>query len=147
MIASHATLLFASYVAFFMAVVSGAVFLVQERRLKLKDPSVLAHPTISLELLDRINLLAVVVGFSLFSLGALEGHWIARQTWGTFISGDPKEIASFLTWGAYATVLLLRMTAGLKGRRVVFMSVMSFLLVLFTFVGVNYFIGGRHVFF
>lgn len=147
MIASHATLLFASYAAFFVALVAGGAFLLQEGRLKRKDPGVLVGPAVSLELLDRVNLLAVVAGFGLFSLGITQGYLLARQSWGAFLTTDPKVVFSFLTWGSYAAVLFLRLTAGLKGRRVVAISMMAFLLVLFTFVGVNYFVGGRHVFF
>ena len=147
MIAAHAFVIFASYGAFFLALITGMLFLVQERRLKLKDPRILAAPSIPLEVLDRVNLYAVVSGFLLFSMGMLEGSRLARVRWGAYFSGDPKELWSLITWTAYAVVLGLRLTAGLRGRRVVFMSVMSFLLVIFTFVGVNYLVGGRHVFF
>jgi len=143
----HALVIFTSYVAFFMALMTGVVFLVQERRLKRKDPRILSAPTVPLELLDRLNLCAVVTGFSLFTIGMLQGSHLARVEWGSYFSGDPKEFWSLVTWVAYALVLGLRLTAGLKGRRVIFMSVMSFLLVIFTFVGVNYLVGGRHVFF
>lgn len=148
MITVHAAVLFASYVAFLLAVATGVVFLIQERQLKRKELRVLSSGyTIPLELLDGVNLWAVVVGFGLFTLGMVQGWFLARANWGAFFTADPKEVFSLLTWGAYAVVLGLRVRAGLKGRRVVLMSVMSFLLVLFTFVGVNYLLGGRHVFF
>ena len=146
-IASHATVFFLSYLAFFVAVVSGLLFLVEEEGLKRKDPRILRSKAISLEALDRANLWAVVIGFSLFSAGMFEGHLLARTNWGAFWTGDPKEIWSLLTWGAYASLLGLRVTLGLRGRRLVILSLMSFLLVMFTFVGVNYWIGGKHVFF
>ena len=147
MIAAHALILFVSYGAFFLALLTGTLFLVQERRLKLKDPRILTAPSIPLEVLDHVNLYAVVIGFILFSVGMLEGSRLARVEWGSYFNGDPKELWSLVTWAAYAVVLGLRLSVGLRGRRVVFMSVMSFLLVLFTFVGVNYWVGGRHVFF
>ena len=147
MIAAHAFIIFVSYGAFFLALVTGMLFLLQERRLKQKDPRILTAPSIPLEVLDHVNLYAVVTGFVLFSVGMLQGSRLARLEWGAYFSGDPKELWSLITWIAYAVVLGLRLTAGLRGRRVVFMSVMSFLLVMFTFVGVNYFVGGKHVFF
>ena len=146
MIAFHAAVLFASYIAFFLAVVTGVLFLVQERWLKRKDPRVL-RIGLPLEVLDRVNLWSVVIGFSLFASGMIQGLFLARTEWGTFWNGDPKEVWSLLTLGAYAVILGLRASAGLRGRRVVLLSVMSFLLVLFTFVGVNFLSGGRHVFF
>ncbi len=147
MIALHAVVIFVGYAAFFLAVVTGILFLIQEHRLKRKDPKALRFGPIPLEMLDRMNWLSVVVGFSLFSLGMVYGLFLARSQWGAFWVGDPKEVWSFVTWGAYGGVLGLRLSAGLRGRRVVWMSVMSFLLVIFTFVGVNYLVGGRHVFF
>lgn len=147
MIGLHAGVIFTSYLAFFLAVVSGLAFLVQERRLKRKDPRFLASSTLPLELLDRINLCAVVAGFLLFTAGMVGGYFLARKEWGAFFNGDPKEMSSLFTWIAYAAVLALRLSVGLRGRRVVFMSVLSFGMVLFTLVGVNYWLGGRHVFF
>lgn len=146
MIALHAAVLFASYAAFFLAVVTGVLFLVQERWLRRKDPRILSAG-IPLELLDRLNLWAVGMGLALFGAGMAQGLFLARRTWGSFLSGDPKEIWSGLTLAAYALVLGLRVTARLRGRRLVWMSVASFALVIVTFVGVNLFIGGRHVFF
>lgn len=140
MIESHAVILFASYLAFLVAVVSGLLFLVQERRLKRKDPRVLRASVISLELLDRMNLFSVVAGFLLFTLGMGQGAFLAHREWGSYFSGDPKVLASVFTWAAYAAVVGLRLKVGLRGRRVVFVSIVSFGLVLFTF-------GSRHVFF
>ena len=149
MITLHALVIFVSYAAFFCAVVTGVLFLIEEQWLKRKDPRILRGFGLPLEFLDRVNRWAVIVGFSLFSVGMLEGLFLARANWGSFWNGDPKEVWSLLTWGAYAGVLSLRLTAGLRGRRVVLMSVMSFLLVMFTFVGVNFLIGSgsRHIFF
>jgi len=147
MIALHAAVILSGYLFFFVAVVTGVAFLIEEGRIKAKDPFVFHSFALPLELLDRMNLIAVVVGFILFSLGMVPGLLLARKTWGAFWTGDPKEVWSFLTLGAYTAVLILRLTVGLKGRRVVFLSVMSFLLVIFTFAGVNFLIGSRHAFF
>lgn len=147
MIGLHAGIIFTSYLVFFLAVVSGLLFLIQERRLKRKDPRFLSSSVLPLELLDRINLYMVVAGFLLFTFGMVGGWFLARKEWGAYFSGDPKVMASLFTWIAYAAVLALRLSVGLRGRRVVFMSVLSFGMVLFTFVGVNYWLGGRHVFF
>ena len=147
MIAIHALILFFSYGAFFVALLTGLLFLVQERRIKRKDPRILQAHRLPLELLDRINLYAVVAGFALFSVGMLQGSRLARLEWGSYFNGDPKELWSLITWAAYAGVLALRLSRGLRGRRVVFMSVLSFMLVLFTFIGVNHLVASRHSFF
>lgn len=147
MIFSHAFIIFTSYAAFALALLTGVLFLAQESRLKRKDPTLLASRVVPLEMLDRINLYAVVAGFTLFSAGMLTGSRLARLEWGSYFNGDPKELWSLITWGAYAAVLALRLTRmASRGRRVVFLSVMSFALLAFTFLGVNYFTGTRHAF-
>ena len=146
MIFSHAFIIFASYAAFAIALLTGLLFLVQESRLKRKDPRVLSSQIVPLELLDRINLYAVVAGFSLFSFGMIFGYRLAKLEWGAYFNADPKEFWSLVTWAAYAAVLGLRLTRGLRGRRVVFLSVMSFALLAFTALGVNYLTATRHPF-
>lgn len=146
MIASHAFILYASYGAFFLALLTGLLFLVQERQLKRKDPRLLNARQLPLEFLDRVNLYAVVAGFTLFSIGMLQGSRLARLEWGAYFNGDPKEFWSLITWAAYAAVLVLRLTRGLRGRRVVFMSVLSFALVMVTCIGAGYFMESRHIF-
>lgn len=143
MIATHIVVLFASYIAFLLAVVTGVAFLVQDWALKRKNPAVLAGWVIPLELLDRANVAFVVAGFILFSVGVIQGHLLARSEWGRFFTGDPKERWSLFTWAAYAVVLAVRLKLGLRGRRVIVLSVMSFLLVLFTFVGVHHVLADR----
>lgn len=146
MIVSHAFIIFASYAAFALALLTGVLFLAQESRLKRKDPRILSASMLPLELLDRVNLYAVVAGFALFSIGMITGSRLARLEWGSYFNGDPKELWSLITWAAYAAVLALRLSRGLRGRRVVFLSVMSFALLAFTFLGVNYLTATRHTF-
>jgi ABC-type transport system involved in cytochrome c biogenesis permease subunit len=143
MIATHIVILFASYIAFCLAVLTGLAFLLQDSGLKRKDPAVLGGRAISLELLDRMNLAFVVAGFVLFSVGVIQGQLLARAEWGRFFTGDPRVHWSLITWTAYAAVLAVRLKLGLRGRRVVVLSVMAFLLVLFTFAGVNHVLAGR----
>lgn len=143
----HAIILFVSYLAFLLAVLTGVLFLIQERRLKTKDPGILAVGALPQEVLDRVNLWSVVIGFVLFSFGMVQAHLLAEKAWGAYFTGDPIEVWTLITWAAYAAVLGLRLTLGLKGRRVVWMSVASFGLVVFTFVGVDFLVKSRHVIF
>ena len=147
MITIHAALLFLSYAAFFVALISGIAFLNQEQRLKHKDPRLMRGGLLSLEAWDKINWTSVVAGFALFSVGIIQSLALAHREWGSFFNADPIELCALGTWAAYAIVLVLRLKVGLKGRRVVFLSVMAFGLVLFTLVGLSYMSGTRHTLF
>ncbi|PIQ82080.1 MAG: hypothetical protein COV76_05535 [Candidatus Omnitrophica bacterium CG11_big_fil_rev_8_21_14_0_20_64_10] len=140
----HGLFFLGSAACFLAAGLTGLLFLVQEGRIKRKDPRALRGLSLPLEGLDRLNWLAVVAGFVLFSFGMIQGHRLAGLAWGAPFSGDPIEVWSWITWAAYGLVLILRLTAGLKGRRVVFLSVVSFLLVLLTIGGVNHLAQTRH---
>ncbi len=147
MITLHAAILFLSYAAFFVALISGIAFLKQEQRLKHKDPKLVGARILPLEAWDRINWTSVVAGFILYSIGMVQSLGLAHKEWGAFFNADPVELCALGTWVSYAAVLVLRLKVGLKGRRVIFLSVMSFGLVLFTLFALSYMSGTRHTLF
>jgi len=59
-------------------------------------------------------------------------------------SWDPKEVWSAITWVLYAALLHQRLTVGWRGRRAAIMAVIGFVVILFTFFGVNFFLKGHH---
>ncbi len=140
----HTGLALASYAAFLLACVSAVAYLWQERRLKAKDPRLVVETAPSLEALDRLNYWAVVAGFLLFTAGVALGMRLAIRTWDAL--WDPKFLVALATWGLYATLVYLRATSTLRGRRVALLSLLGFLLVVFLFIGVNFFLPSRHAY-
>lgn len=140
----HIGLALAGDAAFLAAGASGAVYLYQERQLKAKNPAFLRRGSSSLETLDRMNLAALWIGFVLFTLGVLDGAWLARGRLGWT---DPKTVFTLATWGVYAVLLGVRTTALSRGPKIAAMSVLGVLLVGFTFIGVNTLLQSRHAFF
>ena len=134
---AHIICSFLSYLAFLVACVSGMLFLVQERQLKAKHIGRLFHSIPSLAVLDRINWVAIAVGFALFTLGLLCGVARRRVTSGRWISWDPKEELAYVTWLAYAVLLVVRWMSTLRGRKVALLSILGFSLVLFTLLGIR----------
>ena len=86
---AHAVCALLSYVAFLIAFVSGVLFLLQEAQLKRKQMGVLFHRLPSLSALDRVNFLAIGLGFALLSVGVGLGFLSAGQGVGRW--WDPKE--------------------------------------------------------
>lgn len=95
--------------------------------------------------LDEISYRAIAIGFPIFTLGALIFAMIwAEQAWGRFWGWDPKEVWALITWLFYSAYLHLRLSRGWHGLRSSWLSVIGFLIVMFTLIGVNLIIAGLH---
>jgi len=98
----------------------------------------------SLKALDEIIYKTIGIGFLLLGVGIITGAVWANYAWGSYWSWDPKETWSLITWFIYAAFLHARLTRGWKGKRAAIISIVGFVSVLFTFLGVNYLLAGLH---
>ena len=144
MVLVHTVCSLLSYAAFLTAFISGTLFLVQERQLKRKTMGVLFHRLPPLEVLDRINFIAIGIGFALLSIGAAFGFIEAGLVLGRWWNGDPKEYLTVALWLSYLTLWLIRLRATLRGRRVALLSILGFSLVLLTFLGASWLVPSWH---
>jgi ABC-type transport system involved in cytochrome c biogenesis permease subunit len=80
----------------------------------------------------------------MISIGLVTGIVYAKAVWGRFWSWDPKEVWSAITWLLYAALLHERLTVGWRGRRAAIMAIIGFVVLLFTFFGVNFLLEGHH---
>lgn len=142
----HTTLAFIGDAAFAMACGVGIMYLIQERYLKSKHLSSLFQRLPSLQMLDEINYRLITLGFPLLTLAIITGVVWANSAWGTYWRWDPKEVWSLITWIIYALVLHLRLTIGWRGKKAAIISIIGFLIVIFTFFGVNLLLKGLHTF-
>ncbi len=144
MIPVHMACSLLSYLAFLVAFVAGLLFLVQERQLKRKRMGLLFRRLPSLDSLDRLNLVAIGLGFGLLSVGMAFGFVSARMLLGRWWTGDPKELLTVMLWGGYLALWSLRLRTTLRGRRVALLSILGFGLVLFSLLGVSWWLPTAH---
>ncbi|MBI9105056.1 MAG: cytochrome c biogenesis protein CcsA [Spirochaetales bacterium] len=94
---------------------------------------------------ERLTYTAIVVGYPLFTLGALIfGAIWAESAWGAFWSWDPKETWALITWLVYSVYLHFRLYRKEGIRLCSWIALVGFLSTLFTFFGVNYLLSGLH---
>ncbi len=86
----------------------------------------------------------VSAGFAMLSLSIVLGAIWAEQVWGSYWTWDPKETWALVTWIIYAIYLHLHRQRGWRGNNARILVIIGFLLVLFTFFGVNYLLPGLH---
>ena len=100
---------------------------------------------VSLELLDEISYRAVLIGFPIFTLGALIFAMIwAQIAWSRFWDWDPKEVWALITWLFYAAFLHLRMAKGWQGKNSAWLAVIGFMIIMFNLIAVNLIMVGLH---
>lgn len=137
-VSMHLAAIFLGYAFFTISFLAAIMYLLQERQIKTKKTQGLFKRLPSLNALDTLNFFCISIGFPLITLGLITGFSYARLTLGSFFSWDPKEIWSIITWLIYAALLHQRVTVGWRGRRAAIMSILGFVLICFTFLGVTY---------
>ena len=99
----------------------------------------------NLELMDEIGYRSVLIGFPVFTLGALIFAMIwAQEAWGRYWGWDPKEVWALITWLFYAAFLHLRLSKGWEGRKSAWLALIGFAIMIFNLVVVNLIIAGLH---
>ena len=142
----HIIFAFLGNAAFALSFGAGVMYLLQNRMLKSKRFTGIYQLLPSLDTLDKVNYTCLSVGFPLMTLGIISGAFWANTVWGSYWSWDPKETWALLTWLLYAALLHGRLSVGWRGRRAAIFSIIAFIFLLFTFLGVNLLLGGYHTF-
>jgi ABC-type uncharacterized transport system permease subunit len=115
LLAVHVTANLIGLGLFLLAAAVGAFYLVQERQLKEKRIGWLSAKLPPLDALDHIEHRLLLAGFPLLTLGIVTGAVFA----GSMSAGAEmlRALLAYTTWVLAAGVLLLRVTAGWRGRR------------------------------
>ncbi|WP_409368643.1 c-type cytochrome biogenesis protein CcsB [Lysinibacillus sp. 38-6] len=100
---------------------------------------------VNLQLLDEVGYRSVIIGFPVFTLGALIFAMIwAQLAWSRFWGWDPKEVWALITWLFYAAFLHLRLSKGWEGEKSAWLALIGFGIILFNLIAVNLILAGLH---
>lgn len=141
---AHIVMVLTGEAALALASGAGILYLLQEKGIKKKSPGFFFKRLPSLDLLDNVGYTCLTTGFALLTIGLVTGFIYAKAIWGRFWGWDPKEVFSVLTWLVYAALLHLRLYSGWQGRKSAIMTIAGFVIIMFTFLGVNLLLGGHH---
>ncbi len=130
-ISLHIVLLLAAYAALIVCMFSSVLYLLQEKRLKARRPAAgLLARIPPLQVLDQISLRSLLIGLPCMTGGLLIGSALAATEYGAVYFRDPKVLLSFAMWLAYVGMIAIRRSAGLRGRRAVWLSSFVFIVML-----------------
>ena len=131
---------------FAIAFLAAIMYLIQEHQIKRKRLGSIYARLPSLATLDSINYYSLIYGFPFLTLGMITGSIYAQYALGKYWQWDPKEVWSLVTWLFYGALLHERLVVGWRGRRAALMSIICFCILIFTFVGASFWLGGYHSF-
>jgi cytochrome c-type biogenesis protein CcsB len=144
----HVTTTFIGYAGFTISFALSILYLLKARaevRVGQGGAGVLARFPESY-FLDDLSYRAIAMGFPFLTMGIITGAIWANYAWGTYWSWDPKETWSLITWLIYAAYLHARITAGWRGKRTAYLSIIGYASVIFTYFGVNFLLTGLHAY-
>lgn len=126
---AHVLLSFIAYAMFFVAAVLSIYSLCAKSKISLKG---------TIESLIGKGLIVFTIG------GLVFGAVWAEHSWGRLWAWDPKETWAFITWCVYALLFHLTYSSRISEKVFYLLTAVSFLFVIFTFVGVNMIFAGLH---
>ncbi len=125
----HVILSFVSYALFAVGGVFGALALSRD------EPSA-----------ETNQYRCLLMGYVLFSIAMIFGGIWAFYAWGTYWLWTPKELWTTIVWFFYSLYLHARLVRGWKGTKVIWMGIIGFVIVMFTYAGVGLLMKSSHEF-
>jgi ABC-type transport system involved in cytochrome c biogenesis permease subunit len=150
----HVSSLLFAYASFALACVIGITYVLLFKEIKAKHLGFFYARLPSLQVLDRMNQVAIVIGWVFLTLGIVVGAvWAAQARVGAYASQvqtmslqDPKIFVALICWFVYSFELFAARRIGWGGRRTAYLSAVGFAIILLNFVGASYFLTTSHNF-
>lgn len=134
---THVLLASAGLALLALAGLAGMVFLTEHGRLKSKRPINRRLPIPSLEALDRVNAVALAIGFPLLTLGVISGMFWLQAVEGRPWTGTAHEAWSLVAWAIYGFLVTARFVAKQGSRQAAISAVGGFAFLFFAVIGVG----------
>jgi ABC-type transport system involved in cytochrome c biogenesis permease subunit len=125
----HVILSFVSYALFAVGAVFGVVYLAAQE-----------------ESAEQHQYKTLFLGYVLFSIAMIFGGIWAYLAWGSYWLWTPKELWTTIIWFFYSLYLHARLVRGWTGPKAVWMGIIGFAIVMFTYAGVGLLMKSSHEF-
>src|SRR5690349_22045694 len=151
----HVSSLLFAYASFALACVIGITYVLLFKEIKAKHLGFFYARLPSLQVLDRMNQRAIVIGWGFLTFGMIVGGIWAAQARGyagfdprvqAMGVQDPKIFVALVCWFVYSFELFAARRIGWGGRRSAYLSALGFAIVLLNFVPISYFFTSSHNF-
>jgi ABC-type uncharacterized transport system permease subunit len=134
----HAATILQAYGAFGLAAVAAAMFLAQQRDLKVHKLRALLSSLPSIQRLELVTARLAMAGFALLTIGLVAGSQLPRKEGAPYFA-DVKVLWSALLWLVYLEALVAHKFFGRSARRFALGIIITFVFLLLTFWITNLF--------
>jgi len=153
----HVSFLLFAYASFALACVIGITYVLLFKEIKAKHLGFFYARLPSLQVLDRMNQRAIVIGWVCLTVGMIVGVVYLAQARALPSAAevpqvqamsllDPKIFVALICWVVYSFELFAARRIGWGGRRTAYLSAVGFAIVLLNFVPISYFLKTSHNF-
>ena len=142
----HVSSLLFAYASFALACVIGITYVLLFKEIKAKHLGFFYARLPSLQVLDRMNQRAIMIGWLFLTIGVIVGGvWAAEARASAAADprvqamslGDPKIFVALVCWAVYSFELFAARRIGWGGRRTAYLSALGFAIVLLNFVPIS----------
>ncbi|HSU81935.1 MAG TPA: cytochrome c biogenesis protein CcsA, partial [Thermoanaerobaculia bacterium] len=144
--ALHVSLALLGYAAFVVSAAYAFLFLQLYRDLKAGRFSTFYGKLPPLEVLEKMMIGAIWVGFVTLTGAVATGAFWAERLYHNAWMHDPKILFTLAIWALYGAALLMRRLRRWQGRQTALASLTGFGVILFSLMAVNFFLTGFHGF-
>jgi ABC-type uncharacterized transport system permease subunit len=153
----HVLSLLFAYASFALACVIGITYVLLFKEIKAKHLGFFYARLPSLQILDRMNHRAIVIGWIFLTIGLIAGVMFVVEARALPAAADvpqvqamslldPKIFVALVCWMMYSFELFAARQIGWGGRRTAYLSAVGFAIVLLNFVPISYFLTRSHNF-
>lgn len=147
MLGMHVISALLGYSGITISAVYGLLFLVLYKDIKLNKFSIIFDRLPSLETLENMSFISLVIGFLLLTISITIGIIWLPGAFPDFSFFDPKLISTALVWLVYGTGILIKLFGIWYGKRVIMFSLTGFVIAMFSLLLSNIFASSFHSFY
>ena len=134
----HVITAFIGYALCTLAGMLALAYMIQDNNLKRKRFGLVFERLPALETLDYLMSREIGAAFFMLTLSLAFGvHLVRLSGGGSEWAGDPKVMATIVTWGIYAVLMHMRTGAARHGKGMALVTIIGLFFVLFSFLGVH----------
>lgn len=143
----HVVSALVGYSGITVSAVYGFLYLTLYKDIKLNKFGLIFNRLPNLEVLEKLSYYSAVIGFILLTFAIIFGIIWLPKAFPNFRFTDPKLIGTFIVWVLYGIGILSKTFGKWRGKKVVFLSIIGFVIAILSTMFTNFLSSSFHSFF